>query len=275
MPQFSGNSIIKKEAKKLLSHNRIAHIAVFFCFAVCVPGILFAGSSVLALLEPYLSDPVYLTLSAFFTTLVILTAVPLFYGVGVFEYNVIHTGQADTSDLFYAFGSARMFRRSFFLFWGLMWRFLLIFSLPLMLADEFFAYVAGESMMFYPLTYAGYDLTYLVLSLVLVLSFIACTGIYARYASAVYLTVQRENLPVSLCFAAAGFAASGHSRRYFALITSFLPLIFLSLITLGVLLVLHTIPLMLLAVFLLAADLCETKDVADRFALVFDRPIEK
>ena len=239
------------------------HVAVFLGAMVCYFGVLFAGSAVLALSEAYVSPWVFTLMDNLLPILLVICTVPLVYGLGVFEYNAVHDAGADITDLFYAFSSGRRFQRSFLLFWSLLWRFFVIFALPLALTNEFTVYTYGESVWFYPVTVAGsYDLTYFLLVVLILLSYTFCSAVYARCFTAFYLAVAHEEQSVSRCFAAAQLVNHGRNRRFFRLICSFFPLILLSVLSFGILFVLYTLPVMLISCFSLAKACCNTENAS-------------
>ena len=72
---------------------------------------------------------------------------------------------------------------------------------------------------------------------------------YGRLFSVFAATVNGEGQPLSLCMRAATRATRGKSGMIFALRFSFIPLILLSVVTVGILFILFTLPYMLLSYF--------------------------
>ncbi len=266
---------IKTNAKHLLYADWFSHIAILFGCAMCTLGIVFAGSATISLLQKYahLTDIDFNLLTTFFALLTVFGAIPLSYGVCVYFYNVANGHKADVMDLFYAFGNTNAFRRSFCLFWALLWRFSLIFSIPSYLVQRSMTALYEDDFLYY--FYGDFDIGYFLVSVYLFLLIFAAFSFFARYFAAIYLTVSNEYVPVSVCFSTAAFALSCHKGKHsFArLIWSYFILIVVSVLTVGILLILYTVPLMLIACFFNAAKLLESDEIRLYYnALLNDPP---
>ncbi len=254
-------SVVKKKARSRLYADLPTHIAAPLCVAVCVLGVLFAGSAVLSLTDMYRPMDMFLynLFELIILAVALLLTVPLLYGLYVYFYRSAVGKEARLTDLFRAFGSSSLFARSFCLFWAMLWRFVPYFAFPLFCLWETDAYRGGRSLFVQTsVIRGGIDLTGLELCVLCCLSATIAFSLYARHFCAVCLVITHEDAPVSACFAAGSFAVrcSASGIHFMSLIGSFLPLIFASLLTFGILFVLYSLPYILLSLFTLSATLC-------------------
>ena len=250
----SSVSLIKKRARQILYKNWLTHIAAFFVFSVCVTAGYSAAASLLIIVGQYITDTLFSVFSAAITLLMVSVAIPLVYGMFVFEYGAVCKNEADIRNVFYSFGNSYLYRRSVLMFWGLFWRFILIFSPYILLYYEFMAYSTEEESIFYSFAYKGYDVTYFLLVCLLTVLFVLCTGIYSRYVTAIMLAVENEDIPIRLCFSLAGVYNHGRTSKFFLVIASFVPLFVISLLSFGILFFIYSVPVIVLSCFILASD---------------------
>lgn len=249
---------LKKNAKQVLYSDLICHILAPLCVIACITGIEFAGYSLI-----YLSDNISYTLFSVLSTavslMVVLVSIPLFYGLFVFYYNCANGARADLADIFYAFGSAYVYRRSFFLFFALLWRFAVCFSIPLIITGEFFMYINNMPSVFAKTNFYGYDLTYTLVCVSLFLFYFISAAIFSKYTLGIYISVRREGLPVSLCFIMAKSFGYIEGSLYFIMFATFLPLAVLSVLTFGIVFILYALPFITLALFMLSKHIYDNE----------------
>lgn len=248
---------LRKQARSRLYADLPTYIAAPFCVAVCVLGVLFAGSAVLSLADMYLylDNVTYLLFELLILLVTVITAVPLLYGLCVLFQRSASGKSVRLTDLFYAFGSFSLFARSFCLFWAMLWRFLLCFAVSLFFLWEAEAYRGGYNLVTWtPIFWHDIDLTALALCSLCYLSAIFMLTQYASYFVSVRLAVLHEDQSVSKCFAAGHFCVrcSGGKKDFGDLSVSFWLLLLLSVLSCGILFVIYTLPYMLLSFFMLA-----------------------
>lgn len=256
---------IKENAKKIINTELITHFcAVMFPF-VCGLAFILAGvmlsSAVIPVAGEYVSS---LILFLFFMFTVAMT-IPLFYGLAVFESNCAVNGKSDFSDMFRGYCSAYLYFRSICYFYGMLWRFLLVFALPLILIREFALYtVNSKYSFFHPVSAGGYDITYTLLVILIIASVITSFTIYSKYIFASYFVAIREQTAVSDCFFAAKVYERDCAKELGSLASSFLPLLVLSVASFGIIAV-YAVPFMLSAIYLFAHERYNADDLNSKF----------
>ncbi len=249
----------KKMSYGLLSKDRILHVGTIIAFGACFTALALLPGTVLPLLYQRISDVSIYLLDIFFFIFRILICIPLIYGLCVFEYNAVSGEKHSVKDLFYAYSSVQRYNRSLLLVYSLFWRFLLVFAPAIIFFYHFKLYSSGIYLYFKPVGLFGLDFTYSFLCSVFVFFCIIGFAIYSRYFTAIYLTVEYEDMYVSKCFLIAPVYNHGFKKKLFLTALSFLPGIILSIFTAGILLILHTLPMILLTFFNISKNLCDTQ----------------
>ncbi len=266
---------IKKRARARLYSNWLLHLAAPLCVTASLLGILFAGSSVLSLLDVLLplDTLTYNCIGAIFLFLFLCTAIPLFYGLLVFFMRSAVGKPVSLLHLFYAFNSFRMFFRSFALFWAMLWRAVVHFTLPVLLVYETYLHIIYGSGNFYPVhTMLGFQTSGIELTAYSTLLFLIALGHYAGYFYAVHLAIVHKRRSISLCFSAGAMITKGKDGATFAiayLVYTFLPLILLSVLTFGILFVVYTLPYLLLSIFIQTDMVCKNGAALTRAHVFF------
>lgn len=249
-------SCFKKQAKKLLYRDWITHIGAFFAVFVSTSALATAASTIMLLSLEYTNIIVY---SLIFLSLLILLAalcIPLYYGLCVFEYNAVNTSKTDIKDIFYAFSTPERYRRSFLTAFSVIWRFLIVFSVPLLILGEIYLYLAGQSENFIQVAIGGYDITYTYLCVLLVIAFIISFLYFTRYFTAIYIVIECEEARVSECF----FAAKIFNRKCLSTLIlvalSYIPLAVISVLSFGILFIIYTLPVILITYFCICSHVC-------------------
>lgn len=253
----------KKTSFGMLSKNRIIHIGALLSIGACITATYMLPASVLPVLYGRISDVLIYLLYVLYFTFSFLISVPFVYGLCVFEYNTVNGEKQNITDLFYAFSSMQLYNRSLLLAYSLFWRFLLVFAPALFTFYHLTIYNSGIYLYFKPISLFGLDFTYTFLCCVFV--FFATIGfaIYSRFFTATYLVVEDEDMAVSKCFLFASVYNHGFKKKMFLTALSFIPLIIVSVITFGILFLLHTIPFILITFFNLAKYRCDTSEKPD------------
>lgn len=249
-------SYFRKQAKEMLYRDWIMHIGAFLTVFATSCALFTAALSVTFLAAQYTSSLVYPFVLSSALVFIVSLCVPLYYGLFVFEYNVVNTHKPDIKDVFYAFSSSQRYKRSFLTAFAIIWRFLVCFFVPLLFLSEIFLYTQGQSKYFIQIAVAGYDITYTYLCVLFVTSFIIAFSYFSRYFTAIYVVIEHENQPVSKCF----FAAKIYNRKYistFILLTfSYIPLAIFSVFTFGILFIIYTLPVMVIAYLCISSYVC-------------------
>ena len=240
---------IKKQAKELLSKNIILHIGVITALFTCVTAISLLSASVLTLINGLVSVAVFYTMQAFFICFGMVMTVPIIYGFCVFECNAVDSQELDIKDLFCAFSSLDVFNRSYFLAFALLWRVGVCFFPAIFFYLEIMLYRISKSSFFIPVSLFGFDITYTFMCVLLMFFIITGLAVFSRFFTAIYISVTNEDIPVSKCFSLASVYNHGYKKKLLIITASFVPLIVLSLITMGILFVLYAAPLMLTTYF--------------------------
>lgn len=266
--------IIKKCAKQKLYADWFTHIAVFVGFFAISCAILFGGAACVTLLNRYahLSEADFALLDSVYAIFVVLCVIPLAYGVLTYAVHVTDGQAADVMDLFCAFGSGKTFCRSFTLLWSLFWRAVLVFALPVYFVSQADILLYEENFLYTDI--GGFDVGYFLISTGLFIAFFAAFAFYSHYFAGIYFAIKHENARLSVCFSAAAFArkADPVQNVYVRLCIAFLPLLVLSLFTCGILFLIYTGPLILLAFFESAKRQTATLQVRFHADAFFDYP---
>ncbi len=265
---------IKKCAKQKLYADWFTHISVFVGFFAVSCAVLFGGAACVTLLGryAYLSEVDFALLDSLYALFVVLCVIPLAYGVLTYAVHITDGQAADVMDLFCAFGSGRAFCRSFTLLWSLLWRAVLVFALPVYLVAQADILLYDENFLYTDI--GGFDLGYFLISSGLFIVFFAAFAFFSRYFAGIYFAIRHETARLSVCFSAAAFArkADPVKSSYARLCFAFLPLIVLSLFTCGILFLIYTLPLIMLAFFEAAKRQTATLQVRFHADAFFDYP---
>lgn len=276
MVYYMSTPDIKKRARTRLYSNWLLHIAAPLCVAASLLGILFAGASVVSALDTLLSLDMLTSnsIGAVFLVLFILAAIPLFYGLFVFFQRSAAEKPVSLLNLFHAFSSFRVFRRSFALFWAMLWRAVVHFAVPSLLFYEASLHDIYGSGYFYPVhTFFGIPSSGTELAVCGTILLMLALAHYTGYFYAVDLALIHDNKSVSLCFSAGAMITKGKdgANLYITyLVFSFIPLLVLSILTFGILLLVYTLPYLLLSTFTLTDRVCKNGAALDRSRVFFD-----
>lgn len=240
---------IKKQSRELLSNNFILQIGVILTLFTCVTAISLLASSVITLIYGLVPDAVFYVIQTFFICFVAIMTVPLIYGLCVFEYNLIITGKGNIKDLFYAFSSYYTINRSFFLAFALLWRAVICFFPATCIYSEIILYKLSRSMLFFPVNIYGFDITYTFICVLFIILIIIGWAIFSKFFTAIFVSLANENTPVSKCFSLASVYNHGYKKKLVGITLSFVPLIVLSIFTMGIVFILYAAPIMLVTYF--------------------------
>ena len=243
----------KENARKKLYSNWITHIAAFFTVGICTVGLYAVCESFLMLFSEFASDELLDFQYVFYVAFTVLMSIPLLYGICVFEYNSLNSDKPSIADIFYAFSSLHRFRRSYLLFYSLLWRAFLTFIVPALISYQIYLYKGGFSSVLENLIGAFSPVSYYTAIAFNAVIYVICAAFFARYFAAVYIIIDREDTPVSHCYLFARVCMYGCGRYFSAMLISFLPLLVVSVLTFGVLFIIYTLPVMLLSLFGLAS----------------------
>lgn len=240
---------IKITAGKLLNKDLLSHIGALFLIAVCFSSFMTIGTILTTIVGDFGTYYAYVVSNCFFYAFAVIMIIPLFFGYAVFETNSIINGKANFSDMFCAFSDSGLFWKSFRVFYALLWRFAVVFAIPVYLIIRFISYTNG--VWDYRYIIAGYDLTYTFQVILIIVSVIAAIIIYSRFIISLYITVTRPEKSVSECFYAAKIYRKNCSFSLFCLAASFIPHMILCILSLGIAFI-YVIPFMLTSFFVFA-----------------------
>lgn len=240
---------LKNEAVKTVSREFIPHAGAFLLPAVCFLSFIYTGITLADMFYSLAGEAVFGLAVYVLLLFTVAMTVPLLYGYAVFLANCVKYGRSDFSDMFCAFSSSKLYFRSFKVFYSLLWRFLLTFAVPEILIIILVSYTSGgiEG----KISVAGYDLTYTLQVILIIVSVIAAFLVFGRFMLSVYIAVQHPEKPVSKCFFAAKIFRKNSRSIFSKLALSLIPLTLLGILTLGIALI-YIIPLVFTAFFILA-----------------------
>jgi len=240
---------LKNEAAKTVSREFLPHAGALLLPSVCFLSFIYAGITLADLSYPFAGEAVFGLAVYLLLLFAVAMTVPLLYGYAVFLTNCVKYGKSDFSDMFCAFSSSELYFRSFKMFYSLLWRFLLTFAVPSVLINIFVSYTNGS--IEGKITVAGYDLSYTLQVILILVSVITAVLVYGRYLLSVYIAVQNSEKPVSKCFFAAKIFRKNSRRLFSRLALSLVPLTLLGILTFGIALI-YILPLVFTAFFILA-----------------------
>ena len=242
---------IKKTAQNILNNDWFAHICAFLLPAICTICFLSVGIILADFVPNFAGENTYNVTVFLLTAFTAAMVIPFAYGYSVFMTNCVKNGKADFLDMFSPFSSQELFFRSFKLFYALLWRFLIVFAIPIVFIEKFITYLnsgKSENIVFY-----GYDITYTFFVIVIALSSVISAVIFSRYALAMYICVIKDDKKVSECF----FSAKIHLKTCIInqnrLALSFIALLLLGFLSFGILFI-YIIPLIYVSQFKFAME---------------------
>ncbi len=236
----------KSNAKNILYSSWINQIFVFFVLFAYLSGINSMKNAVSSLAYqitdsfaiPYVLMVLYMSLS-------LLLIFPLLYGVIKFEICCIEKKNVSVSVMFDTFSSVELLLRSYSVFLSFLLRVLPLYVLPFALG----LYIDGG---YYKLLLqnsyfvGNVDVVYFLLNLVMFLLYLVSFVLTGKRFVGLYISVKREDLPVARCFQMGNLCSHSFSGEITMLNFTFVPLVVISMFSLGVLFVIYTLPYILL-----------------------------
>ncbi len=255
---------IKNSARKILSRNFFIQIGALLFPWVCITSFIYTGVTLASFVPLSVSDMVFNAVIYLVVLFTVAMAFPLVYGYTAFMSKLVSTGNAEFYEMFIAFCSLKLYCRSFRLFFSLIIRFFIVFSVPLCFIYEFTAYTNGIGT-WSKLIYCGMDLTYTFLAVLIVFTLTVSTVVFSRFIMACYLTVTHEEKSISDCFFTAKIYTRHCKKHQLRLATSFIPLILLSVASFGILF-LYTLPFFFTSLFMFAHERYNDRQLSQNMA---------
>lgn len=247
----------KRKSRQILYGDWLTHVFAFLMIGAVYFGIVQFGASV-SLLTEELTGNAYISMLLFsiFFVLCYVLFVPLITGIVYFENGCLENGKARLSDVFYAFENTEKLARSYKILLFAAVKSVLYF-LPSLMLDYFLENVYFEGIFGKTSSYYGQDAVYLLLSVLLVIFITVGIVLSAKNVVGVYVSTIHEDKSVSQCFFIAKLCVTGSKRELTLLVISFVPIMLLSLFTLGFLFVIYTFPYLALCVTMFSKYLYE------------------
>ena len=258
--KMSRRRFFKRSAKKMLFSDWINHIFAFFIVGAVVTGIFQYGSNCMMLVDHLTGNDAFSGLIIVaYILLSALVVIPLMYGLVVYETCAVENERGNITDVFSVFSSLSLIIRSYVLCLYLFFKTILyflpaIFFLGLLFAEGEETYSLGA--------YVWHDINFAYLMLETL--FFACLAVGAVLSSkhlvGVYLCVIRPDMKIRDAFFTAKICCHGSRAEIARLMISFIPLLWLSFYTAGLLFVLYSLPYMLIT-FVLQSKYLYEKEV--------------
>lgn len=257
--QLTRRKYIKRAAKQILFSDWLGQILAFFIVGAVFTGIIHFGANGMLLVEQFFENEVVSGLLFLpYCFLAAAVIVPMFYGLVEYEINAAEKGKGELKDIFQVFSSVSCMTRAYKLFAYLVFKTFLCF-LPAV-----FAYVLlfaqGEdtfslnSFVWHNINYANLFIETLFVICLFFGAVLSC-----KYFMGVFICVIKPELKIKDAFFAAKMCCHTNKFGMAKLMFSFLPLLWVSLYTAGLLFVLYSFPYILITFVLQSKCFYETE----------------
>ncbi len=259
MISSDAKKFFKSEARKTIYGDWLTHIFAHLLVFVCFAGIVSLGQQMgvlafsLGISEHYAS-----LFLLFYDAVALFMAIPLVYGVMYFEMLCSEAKRPNASVVFSAFSTPKTLLCAYELFFALFIRVLPCFA-PAIAVWIYMQYYYSPDIFVLPVDIGGFDEAYFVLSTVLVALFFLGLVLSSRFFVGLYVCLKRPYLPKRDAFYIGSLCCHNNSSGLVSLFFSFVPLLVISLFTVGILFVAYTVPYITLTFMNAARFLYETQ----------------
>lgn len=236
----------KKNAKKLIYADWLSQIFVFAVLFVSFAGLNSIYSGIVTLcLDITKNSLVSFLLSVLYVFLTFVFMIPLLYGTIHFEILAFEEKKPMVSNVFDAFSGTSILVRTYKTFLSFLIRvipeFLVVFLLSKFIGSDIYYELFRMDFMV-----GNIDVVYLSFNVVLLVFVFLAFAFSGKHLVGLFFAVKNEDMPVGQCFKMARNACFGFTTELFLMMFSFVPLIVVSLFTMGVGFIIYTIPYLLL-----------------------------
>ena len=248
--KISRRRFFKRTAKSILFSDWINQILAFLIVGALYNGIFEFGVSGMILIDEVTGNWfVSTSLLLLYSLLAAAVIIPLFYGLVVYEINAVEKRKGNITDIFTPFSSATLMIRSYKLFVYLLFKTILC-MLPavltaLLLFGEQFEFFSLEAFVWNNINFA-----YLLIVTLLFICIFAGMVLSVKQFVGAFICVLKPSMRIRDCFFTSKVCCYGSRAEVARLMISFLPLMWLSLYTAGLLFVMYSLPYMLITLVL-------------------------
>ena len=243
---MSRRRFFKRTARTLLYNDWICQIFAIFIVGALSSGIRLFGMNLCSVMLTVTENQ---KLTNFFGVVYLMLGVllmlPLYYGLLHFEKQMLMEGKGKISDIFYCYSSLGELNHAYSVIFGVAWRVVLCF-LPMIVLNLFEFVYYYEGYFGFIMRYSSIDLVGTAIrTLIVVFGYLGFV-FSSKYFVTLYISHERPEISVreavmisKVCMYGSGFESVG-------LALSFLPLVVLSIFSMGFLFLLFTFPYMLI-----------------------------
>lgn len=236
----------KKNARKIIYSDWLSQVFVFAVLFVTLAGLSSIYSALMTLcfeiadnyLVSYMMSVCYI-----FFTVAFVTA--LVYGIIRFEVLSFEQKNPAVSDVFEVFSSSYMLERAYKTMFSFVIRIVPAFVFPFALS-RFIGSNLYYKLFRSDITVGNIDVVYLSFNILLLVLVFLAFSVSGKHVVGLFYAVKNSDAPVGMCFKNSGKACFGYTTELFLMMFSFVPLIVVSLFTMGVAFIVYTLPYMLL-----------------------------
>ncbi len=254
----------KKNARGIIYSDWLSQIFVFAAVMVSVAGLnsIYGGLMTLAY-NVANNDMFSYMISVFYTFLTFAFVLPLVYGVIHFEILAFENKKPSVSRVFDAFANTEKLTRTYKTFLSFVLRIIPVF-IPVFLLSGFIQSPLYYSILKTEYTVGNIDVVYLSFNIVLLIFVFLSLSFTGKHIVGLFIAVKNQEQSVGECFRLGKNVCSGYTAELCLMTFSFVPLIVVSMFTLGIMFIVYTLPYILLTFsgmteFLYSKYMCKQK----------------
>ncbi len=246
MISSDAKKFFKSEARKTIYGDWLTHIFAHLLVFVCFAGIVSLGQQMgvlaysLGISENYAS-----MFLVFYDVAALFMALPLVYGVMYFEMLCSEGKKPNASVVFTGFSSMKELLGAYELFFALFIRVLPCF-VPAIAVWIYMQYYYSPDILVLPIDIKGFDEAYFALSTAFAALLLLGLVLSSRFFVGVYVCLKRPYLSKRDAFYVGSLCCHNNSSGLVSLFFSFVPLLVISLFTVGILFIAYTVPYIIL-----------------------------
>ena len=252
LSKMSRRKFFKRCARKILFSDWVSHVLAFFVFGTVLAGLVQFGMGAMMLFEQitanyYLSSVVV----SVYVLFAVFLSIPMLYGLMYFEICAVEDGKCDLRNLFYCFATGEKLIRSYALFFRLLIKTFLCF-IPAAAVFVCLLCVYDDASLGIGYFVKNVNLVGLLCETVFVVLILLGLVLSAKHFVGAYICVRFPETKIKDAFFIAKVCTYDSKAEVTKLILSFVPLLFVSLYTFGLLFVMYSLPYMLLSFILMS-----------------------